>query len=324
MREARIERFGGRERIEIAEAAPPVPGKGEVLVRVMAAGVGPWDAWIREGKSVIPQPLPLVFGSALAGGIEQVGAEVREFRPGDEIFGVTNPQFIGAYAEYAAASAPMVARKPARLSFVEAASVPMVAVTAWQMLFEYGRAAAGQTVLVHGAAGNFGAYPVQLARLCGIHVAATAAARDADFVRSLGVETVLDYRTARFEEALPGVDVALDMVGGEVRERSLRVLKPDGRVVSVVSPIPDNIAKRLGDRAVFFLVEVTTARLNALTGLFQKDALAPQVGTVLPLDGAQQAHEMLGGAPHVRGKIVLRMDAQRPWSDTVRPAQSES
>lgn len=195
---------------------------------------------------------------------------------------------------------------PKSLSFVEAASAPVVAVTAWQMLFDYAHATAGQTVLVHGAAGNVGGYAVQLARQAGLHVFATASSRDAEFVRGLGAESVVDYRSARFEEVLGPVDVVIDTIGGETQERSFQVLKPEGILVSAVSPIPKDTAERYGRRAVFFFVEVTTARLNGITELFDNRKLMADVGTVLPLDQAHLAHEMLAGAAHARGKIVLR------------------
>jgi NADPH:quinone reductase-like Zn-dependent oxidoreductase len=278
-----------------------------VLVRIKAAGVGPWDALIREGKAAVSPPLPVILGSDFAGIVEAAAPGVAGFSPGDEIFGATNNQFIGAYAEYACASAKMIARKPSSLSFVDAASAPVVAVTAWQMLFEYGHAAAGQTVLIHGAAGNVGAYAVQLAKNAGLRIVATASSRDIEFVRGLGAEQVVNYQETRFENGLQPVDLVLDMVGGEVRDRSLRVLSPTGILVSVVAPIPKEMARRYGERAVFFLVDVTTSRLNAIAALFDSGELTPQVGTVLPLDQAHLAHEMLAGAPHARGKIVLSM-----------------
>jgi NADPH:quinone reductase-like Zn-dependent oxidoreductase len=163
MKAARIHRFGSPEVIEIDNLQRPTPGPGELLVRVAAAGVGPWDALIREQKSVVNSPLPLILGSDLSGVVEATGAGVTGFKTGEQVYGVTNKQFCGAYAEYALASAEMVARTPKVLSFVEAASVPVVAVTAWQMLLDYARAQSGQTVLVHGGAGNVGAYAVQLA-----------------------------------------------------------------------------------------------------------------------------------------------------------------
>jgi NADPH:quinone reductase-like Zn-dependent oxidoreductase len=142
----------------------PIPAAGEVLVKVHAAGVGPWDAWIRAGKSALPQPLPLALGSDLAGEVADLGPGVSNIAVGDKVFGVTNSQFLSAYAEYAIASAAMLSKMPIMLSYIEAASVPVVAVTAWQGLFDYARPQAGQTVVIHGGAGNVGAFAVQLAR----------------------------------------------------------------------------------------------------------------------------------------------------------------
>src|SRR3954447_13680148 len=161
MKAARIHRFGSPDMIVVEDIPRPAPAAGDGLVRVAAAGVGPWEALIREGKSKLSPPLPLTLGSDLSGVVEAVGAGVGDFKNGDEIYGVTNPQFVGAQAEYAVASATMIARKPQRLSMVDAASVPVVAVTAWQMLFEHARPAAGQVVMVLGAAGNVGAHAVQ-------------------------------------------------------------------------------------------------------------------------------------------------------------------
>lgn len=308
MRAARIHKFGPPNVIVIDELPRPTPGHGELLVRVGAAGVGPWDALIRERKSVVKSPLPLILGSDLSGVTEEIGPGVSGFKAGDEVYGVTNPQFCGAYTEYALASAAMVARKPQDLSDVEAASVPVVAVTAWQTLFDYAQAKAGQTVLIHGGAGNVGAYAVQLASQAELHVVATAASNDATYVRSLGAARVLDYRSTRFEDEVSAVDIVIDTVGGETRERSIKVLKPGGILVSVVSPFPET-PKAPGVRTAFFIVEVTTGRLDAITDLFKRRKLSTRVGSVLPLEQAQTAHEMLGGAPHKRGKIVLSVGA---------------
>ena len=172
----------------------PSPGEGEVLVRVAAAGVGPWDAIIREGRSkVSPQP-PLTLGSDLSGFIEAVGAAVIGFRVDNEVYGVTNPQFCGAQAEYAVASAGMIAPKSKRLSHIDAASAAVIAVTAYQMLFEYAGAKQGDTVMITGAAGNVGAYAVQLALQAGVHVVAVARPADDLFLRSLGAQIIVDSR----------------------------------------------------------------------------------------------------------------------------------
>ena len=289
----------------------PTPGPGEVLVKVEAAGVGPWDAWIRAGKSALPQPLPLTPGSDLSGEIVAVGSEVSDLRVGDQIYGVTNPQFIGAYAEYAVASAAMISKKPTSLTYIEAASVPVVAVTAWQALFDHAHLKEGQTVLIHGAAGNVGAYAVQLARRAGVRTIATAATNDISFVHDLGAERVIDYRTQRFEEEVRDADAVIDLVGGETQERSFQVLRRGGKLVSAVSPPDQNLAQSHGVEAAFFLVNVTSQYLAEIAGLVDGGKLRTRVGTVLPLADAREAHFMLEGTrPHLNGKIVLAVGAR--------------
>jgi NADPH:quinone reductase-like Zn-dependent oxidoreductase len=307
MKAARVLRFGLPNVITNDDLPRPDPAAGQLLVRVKAAGVGHWDALVREGK--LPQPLPLILGSELSGIVEAIGAEVSGFKTGDEVYGATNEQFTGAYAEYALPSAIRMARKPKTLNFTEAASAPIASVTAWQMLFDYAHVTAGQTVLIHGAAGNVGAYAVQLASQVGLHVVATAASADLDHVRGLGAGRVVDYKRERFEDSLTGVDAVLDTVGGDTQQRSLQVLRPNGILVSIVSPVPETLEKRRGIRAAYFYVDVTTARLNKITELFDSGKLVTDVGTVLPLEKARAAHEMLEGAPHSRGKIVLSMAA---------------
>ena len=305
MQAARIHRFGPPDVIELDDIPRPEPGPDQVLVRVKSAGVGPWDALIREQKSVVSVPLPITLGSDLAGIVESVGSAVSGFHPGDRVYGVTNSQFVGAYAEFALASANRIAKKPDSLTWNEAASAPVVAVTAWQMLFDYAKAQAGQTVLIHGAAGNVGAYAVQLANRAGLGVYATASSEDLPFVRSLGVEKAIGYETGRFEDVVPKVDIVLDMVGGDTKNRSYYAIKPGGILVSVVSNASPGFDPPSGVQSVFFLVDVTTERLEKLTTLFDRGELRARVGTVLPLAHAREAHEMLAGAPHQSGKIVL-------------------
>jgi NADPH:quinone reductase-like Zn-dependent oxidoreductase len=311
MRAVRIHQFGTPEVVVLEDIAVPQPGAGEVLVRVAAAGVAPWDAIIREGNSkVSPQP-PLTLGSDLAGVVESVGPKVKRFKAGDEVYGVTNPQFCGAQAEYAVASAAMIAPKPRTLSFLEAASAPVVAVTAWQMLFEYARAQRGQSVLVLGAAGSVGAYVVQLALNAGITPVAVVRMRDAEMVRELGVKNIVDADAADPAAGLSGIDAILDLIGGDMAERCLPALKLGGKVISVVSTKP--LPKWPEVSAAFFYAEVTTDRLEKLTELFDSGGIRPHVGSVLPLSQARHAHEMLSGAPHQHGKIVLEV-MQNRWS----------
>jgi len=300
---ARIHSFGPPDVVVVEDVPMPSPGPGEVLVRVMAAGVAPWDAIIREGKSkVSPQP-PLTLGSDLSGVVEKVGSGVIDFAPADEVYGVTNPQFCGAQAEFAVATAGMLAPKPRSLGHVQAASAPVIAVTAWQMLFEYAQAVRGQTAMVVGAAGNVGAYAVQLAVDTGIHVVAIADLADENLLRSLGVKTIIDSSKPAFEQDLPRVDAILDTVGGSTFQRCVAALKPGGKLVTSVSTQPAG--------AIFFYAEVTTARLQTLTPLFDTGRITTRVGSILPLSEARQAPGMLAGAPHKPGKIVLEIGHQQ-------------
>jgi NADPH:quinone reductase-like Zn-dependent oxidoreductase len=258
----------------------------------------------------LPQPLPLTPGSDLSGEVIAVGPAVSDLRVGDPVYGVTNSRFIGAYAEYAVASAAMVSKKPTSLTYIEAASVPVVAVTAWQALFDHAHIKEGQTLLIHGAAGNVGAYALQLARRAGVRTIATAATNDIPFVHDLGAERAIDYRTQRFEEEVRDADAVIDLVGGETQERSFQVLRRGGKLVSAVSPPDQHLAQRHGVEAAFFLVNVTSQYLTEIAGLVDGGKLRTRVGTVLPLADAREAHFMLEDIrPHLNGKIVLAVGA---------------
>jgi NADPH:quinone reductase-like Zn-dependent oxidoreductase len=306
----RVHEFGPPSVMRFERVPRPDPGPGEVLVKVEAAGVGFWDAWIRAGKSMLPQPLPLTPGSDLAGEIVAVGPGVSDLPVGDRIYGVTNSRFVGAYAEYALASAGMVSRKPTSLTYIEAASVPVVAVTAWQALFDRAQLRAGQTVVIHGAAGNVGAYTVQLARRAGMRTIGTAATDDISFVRNLGADTVIDYRTQRFEEAVRDADAVIDLVGGDTQTRSFQILRRGGKLISAVSKPDPHLAQSHGVEAVSFLVDVTSQQLAEIAGLIDGGELRIHVGSVLPLADAREAHLMLEGLrPRPKGKIVLAVGA---------------
>ena len=305
-----VHRFGGLEALQFEDAPRPVPRTGQVLVRVKAAGVGPWDAWVREGRSALHQPLPLIPGADLSGFVEAIGPGVTAFRPGDAVFGVTNPQFTGAYAEYAVADAARIAHKPPCLSHIEAASVPVAAVTAWQMLYDHGDIEHRKRVLIQGGGGNVGAYAVQFARRAGATVTATSFMRDVEAVRALGADDVIDVRTDRFEERVRDIDLVIDTIGGETLTRSFAVLPPGGILVSVVAPPDPGEAARRGVRAAYFIVEVTTECLSRIAEELETGHLQTRVGEVLPLSEARLAHEMLAGSPHEPGKIVLAVDSR--------------
>ena len=307
MKAVRVHRFGPPEVIALEDVPKPEPDNGEVVVEVKAAGIGPWDALIRSGKSALPQPLPLVLGSDLSGVIDSIGPGVEPFKVGDEVFGVTSERFTGAYAEYALAKAAMIAPKPKNLNHTHAASVPVVAVTAWQMVFDFARLSSGQSVLIQGGAGNVGGYAVQFAKLAGALVIATASAKDVSYVRSLGGVGVIDYRATRFEERVKETDAVIDTVGGDTLDRSYGVLKRGGIVVSSAAQPSNEKAEHHGVRAVFFLVQVTTERLRKIAELIDAEKLRTEVGEVLWLDEARKGHEMVEGAPHRRGKIVIKV-----------------
>ena len=305
MKAVRVTRIGGPEVIEVQDIAVPSPGPDEVLVHVYAAGVAPWDAIIREGRSeVSPQP-PLTLGSDLAGVVERVGDGVTGFRAGDSVYGVTNPQFVGAQAEFAVCKSNMITLKPGVLDDLEAGSAPVIAVTAWQMIFEYAQSKRGDTVLVVGAAGNVGAYAVQMAVSSGITVVAVARQKDEDFLCKLGANAIAQSDGPDFVRELPQVDAILDLVGGETLQQAVTALKQRGKLISVVSQ--QSLPNRKDVDPVFFYADVTTARLQFLNEMFEHGRITPRVGSVLPLEDARLAYEMLAGAPHGRGKIMLRV-----------------
>jgi NADPH:quinone reductase-like Zn-dependent oxidoreductase len=305
MRAIRVHEFGGVDMLRCEDIARPVPAEDEVLVRVLAAGVGPRDAWVRQGRSAIRQALPLIPGADVAGIVERTGVKVSSFRVGDAVFGATNSRFTGAYAEYAAASEAMTALKPPEVSFNEAAAAPVVGCTAWQMVFDHGRIDASKRVLIHGGAGNVGALAVQLARPRAREVIVTALSNELAIVRALGVERVIDVSATRFEDIVGDVDVVLDTVGGDTQTRSFAVMRPGGVLVSSAAPPDADLAARHGVAAIFFLVSVTTDTLTKIATLMASGDLKVRVGEVLPLADARRAHDMLAGAPHRIGKIVL-------------------
>jgi NADPH:quinone reductase-like Zn-dependent oxidoreductase len=260
---------------------------------------------VREGRSVLPQPLPLIPGSDLSGVVETTGPGVSGFAPGQPVYGVTNPRFTGAYAEIAIAEAGMIAPKPVQLTDADAASVPVIATTAWQMLFDHAGLQPGQRVLVLGGGGNVGAYTVRLATWAGGEVAATASADDAAFVKSLGARAVIDARGSPLSGLPAPFDVVIDTVGEPLLGQSYTLLRPGGAVISAVATPDQSLATQHQVRAEFILVAVDTSGLARLATLFGDGTLQARVGETLPLSAARTAHEMLAGRPHGLGKIVL-------------------
>jgi NADPH:quinone reductase-like Zn-dependent oxidoreductase len=305
----RVHQFGPPDVMQLELSETPAPGADEVIVKVRAAGVGPWDGWIRAGNSALPQPLPLILGSDISGDVVAVGAGVTRFKVGDDVYGVTNKRFCGGYAQYAVAKASMLDHKPVSIDHVAAASLPVIAVTAWQALFDQAGLEKGQTVLIHGSAGNVGAYAVQFATEAGLRTICTASSDDIDSVVALGGETVIDYTKAEFDDEIRDVDAVIDLVGGETQTLSFRVLKKGGRLISAVS-VPDQmLAVQHQVLAKFFLVCVSTESLAHISSLISRNALKVNVGATLRFEQAKEAHLMLEGQlPRPKGKIVLTTD----------------
>lgn len=305
MNAVRIHEFGGPEVLKYEEAPRPEPGAGEILLEVKAVGVNPVDWKIREGvmEGEMKHTLPLILGIDAAGIVAAVGPGVSEFAPGDEVFAALDMARNGCYAEYAVIKTETVAAKPASLDFVTAAALPVAGVTAWQCLFDTADLQAGQTVLIHGASGGVGTMAVQLAHWKGARVIGTASAQNKEFLEKLGADEVIDYHATRFEDVVSGVDVVLDTQGGETQQRSWGVLKPDGILVSTVSP-PGDAANAHGVRGEFLFAHPDTAVLTQLANLVASGDLTPIIATTLPLAEARRAQE-LSATGHTRGKIVL-------------------
>ncbi|MGP3688612.1 NADP-dependent oxidoreductase [Streptomyces sp. IBSNAI002] len=304
MRAIVVSQWGGPEVLTETELERPEPAMGEILVRVHAAGVNPVDWKTRATGALIPWgPVPQV-GWDVSGTVEAVGPGVTVHRVGDEVYGMPRfPQQAGAYAEYVTAPARHFARKPASLDHVQAAALPLAALTAWQALVDTAGVTAGQRVLVHAAAGGVGHLAVQIAKALGAYVIGTASAGKHEVLRGLGADEVIDYRTTDFEDAVTDVDVVIDAIGGDCTQRSLSVLKPGGHLVTL--PGPDGIpADTRGVRADWVLVEPDLKGLEEIAALVEQGLLKPLVDTVLPLEQAAKAHE-IGELGRTTGKIVL-------------------
>lgn len=305
MQAVRVHEFGGIDQLRFEQVPVPTPSGGQVLVEIRAAGVGPWDGWVRAGKSALKQNLPLTPGSDISGNIVTLGDGVTGFSLGDAVFGVTNAEFTGGYAQFALAEVSRIAPKPATIDFVEAAAVPVVAVTAWTMTEELGQLKSGERVLVHGGAGNVGAFAVQFAKRLGAQVIATGLATDMATLSTLGADQMIDVGSTDFTKLGECVDVVIDTVGGDAQNRSFEVLVRGGRLISSVSQPDEARASAKGVTAKYFIVDVTTARLQRIAA--QIAGLRILVGDVLRLSDVPLAHEMLAGKPHKPGKIVLNV-----------------
>ncbi len=309
MNAVRIHTYGGRDVLTYEEAPRPLPAKDEVLIHVHASTVNPFDWAVRAGYLTgwYNHTFPLILGLDVSGTIEEIGAEVTNFAPGDAVYARTDPSRNGAYAEYVAVHASDVAAKPQSLDYIQAAALPQVALTAWRALIDGANLAKGQTVLIHGAAGGVGSLAVQLAKWLGAYVIGTASDQNLDFLRELGADEVIDYVSTPFEDHAHNVDVVFDTIGGETQQRSWEVLKPGGILLSVVQPPSEETATTYGVRQQFIAASPPAASvLTKIAELVDAGHIKPVISHSLPLEEIQRAHE-LSESRHTRGKIILQI-----------------
>jgi|SRR5271165_4273802 len=324
----------GKDGIRAAEVPVPKVGKDDVLVRVSAASINPLDKMVRNGefKQLLRYKTPFVIGHDVAGAVTQVGAGVRNFKVGDEVYSRPRDLHIGTFAEYIAIDENDVALKPVALTLHEAAAVPLVALAAWQILVEKAQVKPGQKVLVHAGAGGLGSTVIQLAKHLGAHVATTASGATEDLVRDLGADVVVDYTKQDFSKILSGYDLVLDSLGGENLMKSLTVLKPGGLAIGVAGP-PDagfvkqvgapkpfalvmsflsrkvrRLARKLGVRYSFFFMRASGAQLEELGALYDAGHLRPLIDSTFSFDQTLEALAYAERGKAKAGKVVITLD----------------
>lgn len=329
MRAARIHRYGPPDVLQVDDVEPPRPGPRDLLVEVHASSVNPVDVKIRSGgqRAIIHYRLPWILGLDFSGRVVEVGDEVTRFSVGDEVYGSPTHRRPGCYAEMLAVDERVASRKPANMSHHEAASIPLVGLTAWDALVVKGRLKAGDKALIHAGSGGVGTFAIQLAKDLGAHVATTCSARNEELVRSLGADEVIDYREQKFEEVLSGYDFVLDAIGGETRDRSFRVLKRGGRLATMIGGFPDATKKHgvalgvlvaVGQLASItlrgpmihgvsvhhVLREADGTMLGQITRRIERGAIRAVIDRVVPLDEIAEAHAY-SETGRARGKIVI-------------------
>lgn len=308
MKAVYISNYGGIEELTYGDLPMPEVGDNDVLVRVHAAAVNPVDWKIRKGflQKRIQFEFPLILGWDVAGVVEETGKNVTRFKKGDQVFSRPDITRNGTYAEYVAVDEKLLAHKPGNLSFEEAASVPLAGLTAWGALVDIANLKPGEKVLIHAGAGGVGVYAVQLAKSLGAYVAATASGKNADFVRELGADFVINYQEQDFSKVVQGFDVVFDTMGGEIQTKSYDVLKEQGLLVTIVTPPEQELAKEKNVRAEYFFLQPDGEKLAKLGQLIEQGTIRAVVGHLFPLQEAAKAHE-LSETQHARGKIVLQV-----------------
>jgi NADPH:quinone reductase-like Zn-dependent oxidoreductase len=298
----RIHSFGGKEVLRADDIEPSLPDAGQVLVAVRAASVNPVDFKIRSGKypAVKDDRLPYTLGRDFSGVVEKCGAQATRFKPGDEVFGIVNI-YGGGYSEKVAVEERAIALKPAGIDHIYAAAIPLAGQTAWQGLFRHGQLKRGQKVLIHGGSGGVGHFAIQFAKAKGAYVLTTVSTDNVKFAQQLGV---IDYKTQRFEDEASDLDMVFDLIDGETRERSWKLLKKGGILVTTLTDPSQETATQHGVRAMRYTVEADGSELNEIAGLVTSGKVKPHIQKTYPLRSAVDALASLEDG-HSVAKIVM-------------------
>ena len=301
-----IHEYGGPEVLKYEEISRPEPKDDQVLVRVIAGGVNPVDGMIRSGMFAKEgnRVFPIILGGDVAGVVERVGSTITKFRAGDPVFAYVSLNNSGGYAQYALVTEREAAPKPKSLTYVEAAAVPIVALTAWQGLVDTAKLSVGQTVLVHGGSGGVGSFAIQIAKARGAKVIATASTANQDFLKQLGADVAIDYTKQKFEDVAKDVDVVLDSIGRDTLARSYGVVKKGGIIVSIVARPKDSELQKHSIRGAALSVEPNSEELAEIGKLLDDKKIKVVVSQTFPLSEAMKAQEQVATG-HTRGKIVL-------------------
>src|SRR5437762_4883335 len=327
-----VDRYGSADRVRASEVPDPQMREDDVLIEIHAAGVNPLDSKIRDGefKLLLPYRLPLILGNELAGVVIRVGSRVRRFKPGDEVYARPDKNRIGTFAELIAVSEDDLAIKPKSLTMEEAASLPLVGLTAWQALIEKAKLKKGQKVLIHAGSGGVGTFAIQLAKDVGATVATTTSTANIDLVRRLGADIVIDYKKDSFEEILRDCDVVLNSLDGETLEKSLRVLKPGGNLISISGPPDPEFARHLGLSRIlelvmrllsfrirrqakrhqvnysFLFMRASGDQLRQIGSLIETGAIRPVLDRVFPFESTKEAMAYVENG-RAKGKVVVKV-----------------
>lgn len=306
MKAVRIHEYGHAEVLRYEDAPMPDIAPDDVLVRVVAASVNPVDWKIREGylQQMLPYEFPLTLGWDVSGVVEAVGGKVTRFKPGDAVYSRPDIRRNGTYAEYVAIRESELAPKPQTISHIEAATLPLAGIAAWESIVTTAQVGKGQRVLIHAASGGVGSIAVQLAKARGAYVIATTSEKNRALVQSIGADEVIDYHAQKFQDVVRDVDAVLDTMGGLVQEASWQVLKRGGILISIISTPPPEKAKALGVRSAFLFIQSNAAILEQLAEMVENGKLRPLVGAEFALKDIAKAHA-LSQSGHAVGKIAL-------------------